>query len=82
MSDDEHRRIYRLPSNDALLSKIEQLEEKQRDQESEIRSLKKWKEHCTMAAAGWGGICMAVLTMGGILHSYWNTIKYYFVSDK
>ena len=52
------------------------------DLKKEIKGLQKWKEHCTLAAAGWGGICMAVLTIAGAIHEYWNEIKQYFQAEK
>lgn len=65
----------------SLAYEIGNLKDRLRDQDEEIRSLKRWKEHCTLAAAGWGGICMAVLTMGGLVHTYWDQIKRYFAGQ-
>lgn len=45
---------------------------------NDIESLKAWKRHCELAAAGWGGICMTLTTVGGLLYSYWEDIKHFF----
>lgn len=63
-------------------SDIAILKKDMEDLKKEIKGLQKWKDHCTLAAAGWGGICMAVLTMGGLIHEYWDKIKHYFQDEK
>jgi len=48
--------------------------------EREIDELKKWKASCNMLMAGWGGICMAVLTAGGFITEYYQNIKSYLMA--
>lgn len=48
--------------------------------EKEMEELKKWKASCNMLMAGWGGVCMAVLTAGGLITTYYQNIKEYLMA--
>lgn len=63
--------------SDSVDRRLKSLEILCREQDDEIQALKQWKAHCTIAAAGWGGMCMAALTIGGLIHGYWDSIKAY-----
>lgn len=48
--------------------------------EKEIEALKAWKANCNMLMAGWGGVCMAIFTAGGIIANYYQNIKSYLMA--
>lgn len=50
------------------------------EMQKRIDALEQWKTSCTMLMAGWGGICMAVLTAGGIIVTYYQDIKAYLMA--
>ncbi len=50
------------------------------EMQKEIDDLLKWKASCNMLMAGWGGICMAVLTGGGLITTYYQNIKSYLMA--
>lgn len=48
--------------------------------EKEIADLKQWKASCNMLMAWWGGVCMAALTLGGVIMHYYQEIKAYLMA--
>lgn len=48
--------------------------------EKQIEDLQQWKSNCSMLMAGWGGVCMAVLTAGGFIATYYQNIKAYLMA--
>lgn len=48
--------------------------------QAEIDELKKWKANCNVLMAWWGGICMAVLTVGSAIVEYYHEIKTYLIA--
>lgn len=48
------------------------------DTHERLKALEEWKTHCTIVAAGAGGIWMAVTTAGAWIFSYWEDIKHFF----
>lgn len=44
------------------------------DLRREVEDLKAWKRSCSIWAAGWAGVCGAVMVISGFIHTYYEKL--------
>ncbi len=63
------------PSLEVIDNELQHTNIELQELRKELEDLKAWRRSCSLWAAGWAGICAAVMSIAGFLNLYWEKLN-------